>query len=993
LLAMMAMFSTTTSLHQHRVHRPERHLIYEHVLNNRTRNFRRFHIPSKSRAKRRLEQNPVFEPETEIEDEEVLWSFLVVADSDENAFRTHATKSTRRLSSTSFVGSIRRLYEQFVGQEDEGGLTNATVGDSNITANVTDETGLNGTAIFTAITNGNVTVNASTTDEEDMDVFEPIRLRVILAESTGNGNLLLADERRALFQEMLRPALLSWSNALRVDPVVGNLTVDVTQLRDGQTCGPGIDSGLPSVPVPRNHLTLGIPDTDTIIYLSLGFSDRRFNASSNLTSTNSTEGKEEDEEVNGEERYLEATNDTESSIWQQDETNSTNRTEGDIESLRADAVCSGDYLAAASFCSTDQYDRPTAALMHLCIDEFFFNPENQHRNILSLMHEMGHALGFNSQSMAHFRKVDGTPYTERVNGDIPETEVECTGTHSERKRGTIQLPSEEILQFREVRGGVRVAEIVTPSVLQVVRNQFGCQNLTGAELESGDTLSLGTPEEGYGCIGDHWERRLFSSDIMNPVVDDLEYYPRISTLTMAYFADSGWYQVDLSGSRVASGWGRGAGCGFVNEACIGKDGQVPHQNAPFFCNAVPGAQTQAEASEVKGCTSDLSRKAVCSMGHYGLDLPWEYRYFKDSYGSDVGGNDPLMDYCPVYTGYDNGLCSSPFTKDFMSASHVERFGERNSRCLVGSLDTRVQQQTALCLPIACVVEDRSLRVKISQKWHRCEEADQEISHGSMSVLCPDPRRICPTFYCPYDCLGTGGQCDYSDGQCLCEVVEAFQGDNMTVLVPCGEEALQQPLSGSVILPPDEEDQKDELPHPDSPLSDYYVPTERALEADDSNPLASWVILLISLGVMTFAAFLAILYLRFSPKPDDDSRWAQAWLAVNRFNVQDDSSGPVGNEVDESRSRNKDKMIATVLVDLRMHNNALNLENLADTDEQLTESDASRGFQSEASSDYSGARSDTLSEVNTSLDNIAEGDIQASQEDMQVIRRRRFLGSN
>jgi len=69
---------------------------------------------------------------------------------------------------------------------------------------------------------------------------------------------------------------------------------------------------------------------------------------------------------------------------------------------------------------------------------------------------------------------------------------------------------------------------------------------------------------------------------MNPVVDSVEYSPFISTITLAYFADSGWYQVDLSVAQLAASWGRGAGCGFVEETCIGEDGEVPPQNKPFF---------------------------------------------------------------------------------------------------------------------------------------------------------------------------------------------------------------------------------------------------------------------------------------------------------------------------------------------------------------------------------------------------------------------------
>jgi hypothetical protein len=71
----------------------------------------------------------------------------------------------------------------------------------------------------------------------------------------------------------LKPALLVWSSALRVEPVQGNLTVDRAQLVDHETCGPGRDSGLPSVLVPPMHMTVGVPNTDMLVYLNLQFVD------------------------------------------------------------------------------------------------------------------------------------------------------------------------------------------------------------------------------------------------------------------------------------------------------------------------------------------------------------------------------------------------------------------------------------------------------------------------------------------------------------------------------------------------------------------------------------------------------------------------------------------------------------------------------------------------------------------------------------------------
>jgi Leishmanolysin len=722
---------------QHRVPSSQRDVPYQHVLSGQPRDGKHARVHhgdsfAVTRTRQLLHK--------ELHDDDDLWVLHVtaklVSDKETNNIKTRRRKlggSTQPLSQQPSLW--RRLFDQFVGQETTPGLEN--LNGTNVTTEVEFESIIDNssssnsseasendeesnvppstaTSNVTTITGnateaGNITASIvytkpaddlnstsgpnNLTDANDTTEYQPLRIRAILAEDSGRGHLLNETERNALFHDMLSPALLAWSSSLRVDPVVGNLTVDVNQLVDGETCGPGIDSGLPSIQVPLHHIYEGIPETDMIVYLSLGFvikseddegdsEDEVLFDNTFQGNTSSASGTDIDEEIDDEEQVVDYVSDSRDGwggtmrewlVWGErrnrrlTDSNGTDETDSPSMKERAGSlidevqtytnetngtepinICTGAYLAAASYCSSDQYDRPTAALLHICIDDTFFDPKHLQRNILTIMHELGHALGFNSLSMAHFRKPDGTPYTRRdKNGNVPEKTIECTGAETEHQVATVPLPSEDILKFREVRGGVRVAEIVTPSVLQVVRNQFDCQLLTGAELESGEGLPLSVTGE-EGCIGNHWERRLFSSDLMNPVVDDLEYSTRISTLTLAYFADSGWYQVDLSNADVASGWGRGAGCNFVNDTCINANGEVPPQNAPFFCNEI-ASPTLTLSSNIHGCTPDLSRKATCSIGQYDLDLPPAYQYFNSTYGADVGGSDTFMDFCVSFS--------------------------------------------------------------------------------------------------------------------------------------------------------------------------------------------------------------------------------------------------------------------------------------------------------------------------------------------------------
>jgi hypothetical protein len=964
---------------QHRVPPAHRRVPYHHELQGQSRReLEKFWIPSsKQRENTRVRESWEHGQILQNGDaEERYWSYLVDAVQEPTQ-----PQSPQDSSSTESFHFVRRLYDQFVGADTEPGADSGVFSD---TATATLE---GGNETYDEFVDMNVTIEVEfgwnvtnnvtlsnesssvvyTTSEEQNNEFQPLRIRAILAESSGYGNYLSAEERLVLFHEILSPALVAWSAALRVDPVKGNLTVDINQLLDRQTCGPGKDSGLPSILVPLEHLTEGIPDTDMLVYLSLGFTSPSVNTTGTSAPAASATADLNETAFDGINATLPANT---TGAWNSSMINATDATQP--------YVCRGDYLAAASFCSTDQFDRPTAAMLHICIDETFFDPAFRNRNILTLMHELGHALGFNSLSMAHFRKPDGTPITPRArDGAIPDSNVECTGPSSERRSANVALPSEEILQFRTVRGGVRVAEVVTPSIVQVVRNQFGCQKLTGAELESGEALPLAKTTEEHGCLGDHWERRLFSSDLMNPIIGELEFTTRISTLTLAYFADSGWYQVDLSRAEVAAGWGRGAGCSFVDDTCIGRNGEVPPQNEPYFCNDVPSELSRSVANDIHGCTPDLSRKALCSIGQYDLDLPYEYQYFMTTYGSDVGGSDPFMDYCPVYSGFANGLCSIAENARFLKASSIERFGERNSRCLVGNMDTG--KKTALCLPIACVIEDRSLRIKVDGIWKLCQSADHVLrvsDDSGHSVVCPDPRRVCPTFFCPYDCLGTGGLCDYESGKCIC----VSNGDNGEEVLTCGRQDEDDPkkqkhLFLRPILQVDEKGHP-EMPHPDSPLADYYVVLKESLKNDETPLLETWALILTCFGGLVLAT--GVIALIISKKRNVEEDGADLWF--RRENIIE-NDGLVGN-------RNKDKMVATVLVDMRMHNGE---ESLVETDSQITESEPSAGARSESMSDIS--RRSVSEDTDGTQDDILEEDIHgtAVTEPQTIIRRRNING--
>jgi hypothetical protein len=78
-------------------------------------------------------------------------------------------------------------------------------------------------------------------------------------------------------------------------------------------------------------------------------------------------------------------------------------------------------------------------------------------------------------------------------------------------------------------------------------------------------------------------------------------------------------------------WGRGKGCAYVTERCVGgADGPLDG-----FC----------DANGATGCTADRRAQGVCNLVTYTSDLPAAYQYFPGQ--PNVGGRLDEADYCPV----------------------------------------------------------------------------------------------------------------------------------------------------------------------------------------------------------------------------------------------------------------------------------------------------------------------------------------------------------
>jgi hypothetical protein len=285
--------------------------------------------------------------------------------------------SSNQSSSPGFVnvdlGSDQKEFNITAGTEYDGvAQGNSTVNSTN-SSHAGNRTGGDAT---TVIYTDSQRINETNSTNGTGGNFRPIRIRAYLSEVEGAGQFLSDKQHSVLFLDVLRPAMLTFSAALRVDSVQGNLTVDRSQLIDGATCGPGRDSGLPSALVPESHMTAGVANADMIVYLNIGFAPPKRNTSS-VSAADLVEGMVTRVNATGNDRAP-----ISSQTWQQ------------VTALRNASgaavrpTCSGEYLAASAICSTDQYDRPTAAILHICIDEDFFNETSLRRNIITMRHEL-----------------------------------------------------------------------------------------------------------------------------------------------------------------------------------------------------------------------------------------------------------------------------------------------------------------------------------------------------------------------------------------------------------------------------------------------------------------------------------------------------------------------------------------------------------------------------------------------------------------------------
>eukprot|EP00591_Stephanopyxis_turris_P008665 CAMPEP_0195522186 /NCGR_PEP_ID=MMETSP0794_2-20130614/20090_1 /TAXON_ID=515487 /ORGANISM="Stephanopyxis turris, Strain CCMP 815" /LENGTH=769 /DNA_ID=CAMNT_0040651879 /DNA_START=228 /DNA_END=2533 /DNA_ORIENTATION=+ len=558
-------------------------------------------------------------------------------------------------------------------------------------------------------------------DDNPNDVFEPIRIHIDTTEleswgrspSSSSGyiaNNLVNQARIRYIMEQVLPKMKSvWTNALQVVPVSGNLKIDREWCPYGTSQSEVFNSGL--------------ENADLIVFVT---------ANSH--------------------------------------------------------VCAKDVgwgvFASAFSCYWDQFNRPIGGNIDFCLNQIQLtqsdinalaatssqkkemnpNLKEFQRTINSVtgtaIHELAHILGMTSRDLVFFYDwKTGLPRS------IPTVKQEVVCVTGERQ--AVFMPSTNTLRKVEERSRVTgklmslYYEVVTPTVRQVVRNQFNCQKLTGARLENHDTNA--------DCFGSHFEERHFLTETMSTIQGEV--MEVLSPLTLALLKDSGWYKPNFQVARI-SPFGHGAGCDFVGKPCI-VNGEIPSYSKGFFCNTENKVKENGEFAGEYGCDPTHTHLAVCDLVDYSFyetanSPPPQYQYFQNS---NLGSFNGVGDFCPTFTGEPID-CRDPSSSDSAALSKSVLMGESfgpESMCI------NTNSHRPVCLKGRCNEEKHLLEIIYKNSLYTCQYDRQThyIPETGTSIECPLLAVVCPDFICPANCAGNG-ICDYSQENPKCE---CFDGDD------------------------------------------------------------------------------------------------------------------------------------------------------------------------------------------------------------------------
>jgi len=368
---------------------------------------------------------------------------------------------------------------------------------------------------------------------------------------------------------------------------------------------------------------------------------------------------------------------------------------------------SNQYVAFSSPCYMDPGDgRPLAAYINFCPE--YVNQESLDMLVDTGVHEALHTLYFNEALFENYVDNDGkTLGIEQVIRWASDTQV----------------------------------EVVTPKAVQMAREHFDCDSMSGVPLED---------QGGCPTSSSHWDSRFLMGEVMTGQTSGMTAATRSiwTAVTLGLAEDSGWYLPIYSQAQVLP-FGRGKGCEFVMKDCWTLSGQGVEE----FCQ---GSQ--------RGCTTDRLATARCQEIPFGNKC----RTMGVANGTFSDCLNPAVE--PPYNFISHGA--------FSRCLEAEALGGQ------GMVDGGV------CMGGTCINGD--YHVAIGGATYRCPpggflDIAQSTQEGAVLRIgpCPESEEMCPLLSCPSDC-STHGRCLNGVCQCFLGYTGADCSNGACYTGGCGE---------------------------------------------------------------------------------------------------------------------------------------------------------------------------------------------------------------
>nr|XP_018667132.1 leishmanolysin-like peptidase 2 [Ciona intestinalis] len=241
----------------------------------------------------------------------------------------------------------------------------------------------------------------------------------------------------------------------------------------------------------------------------------------------------------------------------------------------------GEVVAYATYCHTDQFNRPVSGFLNFCPRYLSSTNFDQDQFYLSVLHELFHVLGFSKKLFDKFK-------TCRVVRQNSGPQYECENRQN-------------VFGFLD-----NLFRILTPTVSDESNQHFNCSRIKGPLV----TNQL--PQSQVKTVSSHWDSRYLQPSIMTSSIG-LSHLTVIDRITLSVFIDTGWYRVNMSQAGQLF-WGKNAGCQF------GSTTSCRNGDSPFFCTA---------SDVVNGCHYLHLDKGVCETNSF-LDSCKMYKATKGS---------------------------------------------------------------------------------------------------------------------------------------------------------------------------------------------------------------------------------------------------------------------------------------------------------------------------------------------------------------------------